>query len=587
MRMQNWATALMSLLGPLVVGSTTLAQPPGYAPPPGGTYLQGANYPDPYLAQTPMNPGVFQPQFGPATPAVPPGTPPDFRPYPQISPHLGPNVMQERTFNRNGQWLNQIISRDREWYGTVEYLFTEFEGGTGALIGSKTAQTDRISHNFPPIDPWDLGGLPPAAGQAHTPIGPGAFPWVLEYTAATGWPGVAVIPAGSTRSGFYPIRSTSILDDWMSSNGVRLRGGYFDEDGTGTQLEVWWGFSGSDFTQYGDDEYQGVPITQEFLVGVPGAPFGEYPNDTQGDWGPYAAFILSARVGALPLIDNSGVGDLWFPGTGINGFTQRYDLLYRVDSKMNGGGGNLNFFLGDVYSRPHASIKSFAGLKYLFMDEKFGFRGLDSGFAWTAAPLTFRPTGGAITGPIYPLFESILNSTVTSHLAGPEYGFRGDLGKGGGFSMWWQGSLGMMVNHERVRVQGNNIGNAFLYHTNFGDPTVVGDESGWGSFLGPEFDMFANDTSFDSTETHTHVSPTLSLGLNAEIGIFDTIPGLRKISLFEEAKLNVGYNILLIGMLARAADSVRWRGFPEFPSANVSYDTYQIRQFSIGLHFER
>jgi len=586
MRMQHWATALMSLLGPLVVSSTTFAQPPGYSPPPGGGYVQGGNYPDPYLAQTPMNPGVFQPQFGSGQAALPPGTPPDFRPYPQISPHLGPNVMQERTFDRNGTWLKQIINNDRDWYGTVEYLQSAFEGGTGALIGSKTAPVDRISHDFPPINTWP-DGPPIGTPSPITPAGPGAFPWVAWHSTLDGWPGIATVPSGTAGTAQFPIRSTNILDDFMSSNGVRVRGGYFDQDGTGAQLEVWWGFSASDFMKYGSDTYNGIPITQDLITGVNGSPYLEYPNDLQGDWGPFGAYLLSSRVGALPLIDNSGLGDLFFPDTGINGFTQKYDLLFRVDSKVNAGGGNLNFFLGDVYSRPHASIKSFAGLKYLFVDEKFGFRGLDSGFTYEPDTTTGRPTDGAIVGPLYPLFESILNSTVTSHLGGPEYGFRGDLGKGGGFAMWWQGSLGMMVNHERVRVQGNNIGNAYFYHTNFGDPTDAGDDTGAGTFLGPAYDMFANDTSFDDTEAHTHVSPTVSLGLNAEIGIFDTIPGLRKISLFDEAKLNFGYNILLVGMMARAADSVKWRGFPETPSANVSYDTWEVRQLSIGLHFER
>lgn len=588
MRMQNWATVLMSLLGPLVVGSTTFAQPaPGYAPPPAGAYVQGGNYPNPYLAQTPMNPGVFQPQFGPATPALPPGTPPDFRPYPQISPHLGPNVMQQQTYNRNGLWLNQIINRDRDWYGTVEYLRTSFEGGTGARIGSKTAPVDPLSNDFPVPYTWPDGPPIDSGGAAILPRGPGAFPWVFETIDPTVWPGVAQIPNGVTSTANYPIRTTNILSDWIDSNGVRVRGGYFDQDGTGSQLEIWWGFTGSNFMQYGSDNYGGIPITQDLLTSIPGSPWGVYPSENADDFGQYGGFLLSARVGAVPYIDNSGAGNDFFPDTGITGFTQKYDLLYRVDMKINSGGGNLNFFLGDVYSRPHVSIKSFTGLKYLFVDERFGFRGLDSGFSFVADPITGRPTDGAFLGPFYPLFESILNSTVTSHLGGPEFGFRGDLGQGGGgFKLWWQGSLGLLVNHERIRVQGNNIGAAYYFHTNIGDPDVDDDQSGLG-LLSPALDMFANDTNFNDVDQHTHLSPTVSLGLNAEIGIFDTIPGLRKISLFDEAKLNLGYNMMFVGMMARAADSVVWQGFPSFPYAKANYDTFEMSQFSIGLHFER
>ena len=303
--------------------------------------------------------------------------------------------------------------------------------------------------------------------------------------------------------------------------------------------------------------------------------------------GALGAFLLNARVGALPLEDgnsiwNDGPAGLNFPAdvaTGITGVTQKYDLLYRVDTKINSGGGTLDFFLGDLYRRPHASIKAFTGLKYMFIDEKFGFRGLDSGFGYEVDLEVFRATSDTtIVGPLYPLFESILNSTVTSHLAGPEIGLRGDLGRGGFFGLWWQGSFGLLANHERAKVQGENIGVAYEYNSL--DPLALG------SVFGPAYDMFANDTTFDDTERHTHVSPIVSLGVNAEIGVLDVIPGIRKISIFDEGKLTVGYNMTFIGQVAKAADSIRWRGFPEKPSAQIDYDTFQMQQLSIGLQFE-
>lgn len=586
MRMQTWASALMSLVGALSVGSMALAQPaPGYPVSPGGGYVQGGNYPDPYLAQAPGNPGVFQPQYAPGAPTLPPGGPQDARFYPQISPHLGPNVMQERTQLRDGLWLKQIINRDRKWYGTIEYVHTDFSGPGDARIGSKPAYLDPLSDRFPAIDTWP-DGAPIDSDFEIIPRGPGALPFVImRETITDPLLGVHQLPPPDV----FPTRSANILDDVLSSNGTRLRTGYFDRDGTGVQVDAWWGGNTSDFVQYGQDNIDGVPITQDLIAGIVNPPYQEYPLDGDGNpFNDYGGFLISAKVGGMHLQDPSDIYEqILYPGTLINGSTVRYDLLYRVDTNLNAGGANLNFFLGDVYSRPHVNIKSFTGLKYMYVDEKFGFRGMDSGFGYVIDPTTFRPTDGDFFGPQHPLFESLLNSTVTSHLAGPEFGFRGDLGEGGGFAMWWQGSMGLLVNHEKARVQGNNIGNALFFHTNPGILDVIGDESGLGTVFGPAYDMFANDTSFDDTETHTHVSPTLSLGLNAEIGIFDTIPGIRRISLFDDAKLNVGYNVTMVGMLAKAADSIRWEGFPGRPSAEVDYETFWMSQLSIGLHFSR
>lgn len=603
MRMQNWATALMSLLGPLVVCSTTFAQPaPGFSTIPGGGFVNNGGYPDPYLAQTPMNPGVFQPQFGTNTP--PPALPPGALPYPAISPHLGPNVMQSQTFQQNGAWVNRIINRDRKWYGTLEYLHTDFEGPGGSKIGSRITPLDRITNDPPaPFDPWTIT-VPPGgpAGGGGTGTGDGSEIFNTLWIGPGAWPEVVQRSALDTEllivepENLFPVqRTTDILDDVMSSNGLRLRGGYFDADGTGLQAEFWWGFTSNDAVQFGQDNVNGVPITQNMIAGFDVSGLLGSPVEIDEAQG---AFLLSARVGYLPLEDGTNLwnnGFLLFDGTvgtGITGTTQRYDLLWRVDSSINAGGGNLNFFLGDLYRRPHVSIKSYTGLKYMFIDEKFGFRGLDSGFGYEVdtggddggggtggtAP-TFRPTDNTLVGPLYPLFESILNSTVTSHLAGPEIGVRGDLGRGGTFGLWWQGAIGMLVNHERAKVQGYNIGNAY-YFNGFDPVFAVGS-------ISPAYDMFANDTSFDDEEQHTHVSPTLSVGINAELGILDTIPGLRRISLFDDARLNVGYNMQFIGLVARASDSIRWRGFPDFPTAQIDYDTFQMHQLSIGLHFER
>jgi hypothetical protein len=499
--------------------------------------------------------------------------------------------MQDQHYNRNGMWLNEAIHRQRTWYADIEYVHTTFDGAGESWIGSRPARLDRITDDFPWLDTWPDGGPIGPGGGEPVPTGPGPYPFVFLHEDvdefSDGIIGTTIIQPPEV----FPIRKTDILDDNLGADGFRLRAGYFDNDGTGLGAEFWWGFEAGDIRQYGQDRINGIPITQDLIAGIDTD--GLFPSEIVN---PTGGFIPFAKVGALALEDSSGLIELiaGFAGSGFTGTTQKYDLLYRVENHISGGGADLKFYLGNFYKRPHVQVRTFTGLKYLVIDENFQFRGLDSGFHYVVdleadddgAP-TFRPEDGELIGPLYPLFESTLEQDVTSHIAGPEIGLRGDLGQSRGFKLWWTGALGLLVNHERGELRGENIGNAHFFNANFGDPTTPDDDQGFGTVFGPAFDMFSNDTRFHDTETHTHLSPSFQVGINAEIGVLDVVPGIRRLSFFDDAKLKLGYNTTLIGKVARASDSVHWRGFPDFPSIEFDYDTFQIHQLSIGLHFER
>jgi hypothetical protein len=623
MRIHHWLTAIMSLLTPLVVPPTTYAQS-GQAWPTPQTYPAGAGGGSisPAAAQTdmagvPMVPSMFQPAFTNNDPLAlyPPGATPDYLPYPAISPHLGPNLEQERTFNRRGLWLRDQVQRKREWFGSVEYLWTKFDAPDGARVGSRPALVRPDNQFFPGFPPGTLGdhghgrgdslGTSPgsaggggggggggagAISDVTIPVGPGALPWVFLQQDVTDFIGEAVIPDANN---FFPQRNLSVFDQ-LPSNGFRLRTGFFNGDGTGWSIEGWWSSKSNDRFQVGKDNIHGIPITQDMIAGVPldllppDALPDVFDDGTNAGW-----FIPFAKIGGLPLIDNSGIydqisGTFSTVGRGFTGSTQKYDLMYRLDYSAQAWGGNVTYYLGNILKRDSMQVKSFVSGRYLNITEGFAFTGLDSGFHYAVEidDGTFRPDG-EVVGPLYPLFRSYLESNVTSQLAGPELGLRGDIGHNGTVNLWWQAAFGLMANTERLRVKGNNIGNAHLFNTNFGDPATIGDESGFGTIFGPAFDMFANDNSFNDVETHTHVSPVLSLGINAELDIFDALPVTRKLSLFDAAKLSIGYNLLFVGQLARPGESVRWRGFPEFPSVLVRRDTWDTQQFNIGLVFEK
>ncbi len=596
MRIQHWLTAFMSLLAPMVVTVTAFAQstpspqgyPPGSATPGRAQVRQtAAQLPDSTTARTPMVPPVFQPAFATNNPAVlyPPGTPNTMAPWPAITPHLPANVLQDRTYQRDGQWLNEIIYRDPKFYGSIEYLRIHFDGPGGAYIGSKPANINRITEDFPDVITWPFGA-PPEDGF-NPPLGPGAYPFVFLQEEPEDFVGTATIDPN-----LFPIRKMSIFDDDLKSNGTRLRFGYMDNDGTGLGAEIWWGMQADERFQMGQSHINGIPITQDLIAGVDlsAIPLDELPDEFDN---PGGGFIPFTRVGAVPYEESSGVIDTLFPGSGFTGSTMKYDILYQVDIATQAGGGNVNLYLGDIYKRRSVQIKSYVSARYLYVDEYFRFRGIDSGFGYEIeeedddeAP-TFRPEDGTVSGPYYPLFETIVQSENTSHLAGPEIGLRGDLGRGKGFHVWWQGSVGLLVNHENLRVHGVNAGNAHFFNTNIGDPTDPSDDTGFGSLFGPAFDMFSNDTTFDDEESHTHVSPMLQLGINAEVDILGNLPLIRRIPLVEAANLTFGYNLLVVGELARPADTIRWRGFPDFPSVRTRRDTWEMHQGSIGLIFER
>ncbi len=568
MRLQHWFTAIMSVLASLVVSTATQAQPWQTPPPPSGAHAAYPGAGDPSSVWAPTAPPLFQPAFSNNDPTVlyPPQTPPDFYPSPEISPHLGPNIVRDATFSRDGLWFREMLQRDREYYGSLEYVQTKFDSPGSSLIGSRIAPIRRDSGDFNtfikltnlanPLS--DSGNL---TGTDALPIGPGAFPYVFLQDAIPGFAGTAIIGSAS-----WPIRTASKLGD-MDTGGLRARWGFFNSEGSGVGLETWWASEGQSSFQVGQAQFNGVPVTQSMVVTTGGV-------------------ILLAKVGALPLEENSGAIDTLFPGSGFTGTTQKYDLLWRIESNMEAAGGNLYLYTEPVYRRGNMRVTPYLSGRYMFLREYFGFHGIDSGFHYEVddetGDATFRPVDFDPTLVLYPLLDSRLTSTVHTHLAGPEIGTRLDLGGGRRFKLWGQASVGVMAAYEEFQVQGVNIGNAHFFSslTPFtGDPGQFGN-------LSPALDMLQSDTTFNDKETHTSVSPVLQWSLHTETNLRD-FPFGKRLAIFGEPRLTTGFQITFIGSLPRAVDSVDWRGFPEFPSVNVEHTTYTIQQFDIGLEWTR
>ena len=581
MRIHYRLTALASFLASLVVGTSLFAQstypgPQGYGP--GASGFGGQN-----LGAMPMVPPTFQPNFSSNNPASlwPPGAPPSAQPFPDVSPHLGANVLQEQHYNRGGVWFNELIHRHREYYGAAEAMQMHFDGPGDNWIGSKPARLSPATLDFVSNLDGFVGGrrmvLPTGEGEAgnlisqYPTVGPGAFPWPwIQINPTTEQ---LIIPQNS----FFPARKVSIFEDNPSSPGFKVRAGYFNDDGTGLGVEGWYAFQNNETFQVGQDHVNGIPITQSLIAGVDLTTV-ILPDDFDGGFNNGLIYI-NYLVGGLSLNEDSGAIDTIYPDAGFTGTTQKYDLLYRLDIGSEAGSANVNYYLGHVMKRKSMRAVAFASARYFYLDEYFRFHAVDSGFGYDLGGAvgegTFRPDDD-VFGPVYPMLDSSLQSSTTSHLAGPELGIRTDLGRSDRFNLWMQTSAGLMVNHESVEVHGENIGNAHRFNSNFG----LG-------ILDPSLDMFANDTRFRDKEQHTFISPTFNFGLNAEMDVLGYLPLLKHIPLVNHAELTLGYNFLLIGNVSRPAQSINWRGFPQYPSVKSNRDTFEAHQLSAGLMFER
>ncbi|MBC8088360.1 MAG: hypothetical protein H7Z40_13915 [Phycisphaerae bacterium] len=99
----------------------------------------------------------------------------------------------------------------------------------------------------------------------------------------------------------------------------------------------------------------------------------------------------------------------------------------------------------------------------------------------------------------------------------------------------------------------------------------------------------ATPNAFSDEQFHTHVSPMFEQQINAEAALFQYVPVLRRLSIFEKARFRAGYSILLIGQVTDTAGSVAWQGNPAaglFPTIREKRNTYTSHNYSFGVSWE-
>jgi hypothetical protein len=519
-----------------------------------------AQYPLPTDGPYSRPPGVGMMPYGggDVTQMWPPNTPPNFYPYPGISPYgptggfTGGALGVDQTYMSDGLWFRQFLNQHRDYHFSLEATHVRFRNPGDALIGSPHQDINPWRGSAPLGVPFSaeellLGGIP-EDGLGFLLADPRVFPIPLVDLPI-------VIPTDYDAFKF-PIRNMGIFDNF-DSTGLFTRWGFTNQDGTGVNWNFNWQFEQDVLFQLGSDNINGIPVTEDVTAALDG-------------------LNLLTKRGAIPL-DNGEPGP--FDPISGTGSTAKYDVLYRVQFRTQSGGTNLSFYSTPTIRNDWMQVKPMWGVRYTYLAERFAFRGIDSGYDYDIDDSTgdgsFRPVAGTII-LLYPQYEANIESTVDSHLFGPELGLRFDLGEGDSFHVWGESIAGLAFNNETLRVRGRNIG----------DPMYDAQLLLLQLPLLAVPRMFTNPTEFDDRDSHFHVSPIFTQSVNADIDIFDEIPVLNEWSMLQNAKFRMGWQFFLAGHVARPADSIDWKGFPLFPEVNAKYKNWYSHQFNFGVNWE-
>lgn len=435
------------------------------------------------------------------------GFPPGATQWPYISPHMAPPVDQHSY--QDGFWFRDQKTGGREYFTYLGATFNRYAPPDDVTVGDPNA--------------------------------PGDF--------QTG-----TVTGGQTQAAqiriFRPYTWRDV-DERITSGGFRGMTGWFNADDTGFVLDGFWAEEGRasftawrapvDFNNTAEIERRAVDILRAY-AGV--------------------GLFDGGDSTILPPVPPNTTG-VEVPGGG----TQPYDMFYKLGWQSQSYGAGLGYYMNPMYSTGSFKMRPVLGLRYLLVRENATFEGVDSGLVYTVNTSTFQPVVGSVIGPA-DVFHSYLRSNTKSQLAGPEIGFRFDLGNDK-FKIWAHSKVGVLANHSERELEGFGIGRSAVAVT--AAPPTPNDPA---------------LTSFRQQETTTHVSPTFEQSIFVRAPLLQFVPGVRKIRLFEEAQFQAGYTWMIAGAMYRPGNVVDWRGYPNFPSLNSEKTSFYVQSVNFGVEWE-
>ena len=306
----------------------------------------------------------------------------------------------------------------------------------------------------------------------------------------------------------------------------------------------------------------------------------------------------------------------------FGGVTIPYDIRFDLRFSSEVLGTSLDFVMTPIVKTKGFMLRPVIGARYMYVDENLNFHGEDSGALYDGTTPAGDPVADlklqsipdgvdddddgivdngtideqvafdidsiALVGTDTD-FSSIINTTVNSraqsHLAGPEIGLRYDLG-GSGLKLTGHSKVGLMMNREKLSLDGNNVGmGTRIEEGTYISPIAGGTRS---ELFSPTVDD-PDANAFADQKAVTHVSPMFEQAFNAQIPIFEMVPVLNRMRAFDNAKLNLGYSITFIGELASTNNSILWQGNPQgglFPEIDIDRKSFYTSNWSFGLQWD-
>lgn len=368
-------------------------------------------------------------------------------------------------------------------------------------------------------------------------------------------------------------RSTgAMFKDGPQSTGFRIFGGWTDEDDSSVMFNAWWTEKGEEYFLRGSDPFLD-PLDPLFLNLFP--------------------YTLQTLNGSITVDDGTG-RSITIP------FDQKYELNYSVQA----WGAGVTILRPVIRRGSWYKIRPIIGLRYLHLDERIAFSGLDSGAEYTieglddgsvieeqetlrqireenagngtAAP--GRPNNGTINttqgaGVIEPVtpYETSISASNSANIAGPEVGLRLDAG-GKRTNAWVSVVGGLAVNAESQQLRGFGVYNHFI------DSDLNGVYDG---------DEFTPQTVFEDNNTTTHISPIFEATAALEMDIFGYVPILKRNDVFaNHSKFRVAYSFLYVGEVARPHESIEFVSFPANPRLRTDRRGWNMQTLSLTAEFE-
>jgi len=521
--------------------------------------------------------------------------------YPYQSPYQG---MFEQTYQRDGTWFQNSLNgfgpnnRPRDWFVNLDYTRTRNRKMSG-LVGAEGVQT-YLQQTFP------TGG-----------------------STAGGTTGTTGTSSGFSNFNFFDAVAASIIPN-LNTNGIKLSGGFWNPDGSGFLYSGGYQFENTaTFDARERAMAHRMSTADTLLFNRDGGLIGYQPLNLGGrtDWDILKNDILAPGVvfDSANAVDYGAFGSTFdvldrtlfnlhgLPTTDgntasvMNGETAPYDLQFMLRQTINTGGANAAWAFSPVYDNDNIKVRPIVGGRYFRIDEMFRFDGASTLLAYNDGGGDNTPANSKIFPPdtgiaatttttrtytaLYPnatsnIVYSYINSQVVSNLSGPELGFQYDLGRTKGIQVTGSTRVAAMFNNEKLRMNGDNIGNFMGTELAAADPVTDATVS---------TNMFNTDTTqgpslnaFSDTSSSTHLSPLFEQSLNAQIPIFGRVPVLRDMWQLEDAKLSLGWTFLLIGQVAEPNDSIVYDSSPttgDFLHYSIERDTFYQNTFNVGVNW--